>query len=210
MTAVMGTVPGSAQTESLFARATRVLPGGVTASARLLPDVQRPFYIARGEGAYVWDLDGRRYLDGLNSHGASLLGHGHPAIVQAVQRVLEMGIVCAAEHPLQIRLAEQLAQIVPCAEQVRFTTSGTETTWHAVRVARGYTGRFHVIRFEGHFHGFNDTLAFSSDPPLDEAGSPDAPAAVVESAGVPPEASSYVTVVPFNDLGALERAVTAH
>ena len=93
---------------------------------------------------------------------------------------------------------------------MRFTTSGTETTWHAVRVARGYTGRAHVIRFEGHFHGFNDTLAFSSEPPLDEAGPADAPHAVVESAGVPPEAGAHVTVVPFNDAGALERAVLAH
>jgi glutamate-1-semialdehyde 2,1-aminomutase len=187
-----------------------VLPGGVTAGARLLPDTRRPFYLSRGEGAYVYDLSGRRYIDGLNSHGATLLGHGHPAVVGAVQRVLELGIVCAAEHPLQVALAERLAGTIPCAEQVRFTTSGTETTWHAVRVARGYTGRYHVIRFEGHFHGFNDTLGFSSEPPLDAAGPADAPLTVVESAGVPPEAAGHVTVVPFNDVDALERAVLAH
>jgi glutamate-1-semialdehyde 2,1-aminomutase len=196
--------------EALYARAARVLPGGVTASARLLPDTGRPFYIARGAGAYVYDLQGRRFLDGLNSHGATLLGHGHPAIARAVQGVLELGVLCAAEHPLQVALAERLAGIIPCAEQVRFTTSGTETTWHAVRVARGYTGRTHVIRFEGHFHGYNDTLAFSSAPPLDAAGPADAPYAVVESAGVPPEAGTHVTVVPFNDVPALERAVLAH
>jgi glutamate-1-semialdehyde 2,1-aminomutase len=158
----------------------------------------------------VYDLEGRRYIDALNSHGASLLGHGHPAVVRAVQRVLELGIICAAEHPMQVDLAERLVQIIPCAEQVRFTTSGTETTWHAARVARGYTGRYHIIRFEGHFHGFNDTLGFSSEPPLDRAGPADAPQTVVESAGVPPEAGEHVTVVPFNDLGALERAVAAH
>jgi glutamate-1-semialdehyde 2,1-aminomutase len=202
--------PGGGPAEALYARAVRVLPGGVTASARLLPDSGRPFYLARGEGAYVYDLEGRRYLDGLNSHGATLLGHGHPAVAGAVRRVLELGTLCAAEHPLQVELAERLAGIVPCAEQVRFTTSGTETTWHAVRVARGYTGRAHVLRFEGHFHGFNDTLAFSSEPPLERAGPADAPHAVVESAGVPPEAGSHVTVVPFNDAGALERAVLAH
>ena len=196
--------------EALYARAVRVLPGGVTASARLLPDSGRPFYLARGAGAYVYDLQGRRYLDGLNSHGATLLGHGHPAITQAVGRVLDLGVLCAAENELQVALAERLCQVIPCAEQVRFTTSGTETTWHAVRVARAYTGRTHVIRFEGHFHGFNDSLGFSSDPPLALAGPPDAPRVVPESAGMPPEAGRHVTVVPFNDAGALEGAVAAH
>jgi len=203
-------VDRSGQAEALYERAAQVLPGGVTASARLLPGSGRPFYLTRGEGAYVFDTDGRRYIDGLNSHGASLLGHGHPAIVRAVQSVLEMGILCAAEHELQVRLAERLVHLIPCAEQVRFTCSGTETTWHAVRVARAYTGRSHVIRFEGHFHGFNDTLAFSSNPPLDQAGPDDTPLPVGESAGLPPEAGQHVTVVPFNNLPALEQAITRH
>src|SRR5256885_787779 len=125
---------------TLFARATRVLPGGVTASARLIPFLGRPLYLARGEGAYVFDLEGRRYLDYWNSHGASLLGHGHPAVTRAVREVLDMGILCAAETELQVRLAERLTRIIPCAEQVRFTGSGTETTWHAARVARTFTG----------------------------------------------------------------------
>ncbi|HEV2123592.1 MAG TPA: aminotransferase class III-fold pyridoxal phosphate-dependent enzyme, partial [Chloroflexota bacterium] len=147
--------------ESLYKRARRVLPGGVTASARVVPDLGRPFYLARGEAAYVYDRQGRRYVDCLNSHGATLLGHGHPAVTEAVRRVLEMGVLCAAEHDFQVELAERLVEVIPCAEQVRFTTSGTETTWHAVRVARAFTGRQHVIKFEGHFHGFHDTLAFS-------------------------------------------------
>lgn len=194
---------------ALYERATRVLPGGVTASARLIPFLERPLYLARGEGAYVHDLEGRRYLDYWNSHGASLLGHGHPAVVRAVREVLEIGILCAAETELQVRLAERLARIIPCAEQVRFTGSGTETTWHAVRVARAFTGRMHVLKFEGHFHGLNDTLGFSTAPPLEAAGPASAPRAVVESAGVPPEAGEHLTVVPFNDLAATERAITA-
>jgi glutamate-1-semialdehyde 2,1-aminomutase len=210
ISAADATRPATGKGAALFARAQRVLPGGVTASARLLPELGQPLYLSRGEGAYVYDLEGRRYVDCLNSHGAALLGHGHPAVVRAVQRVLEMGILCAAESELQVELAERLARIIPCAEQVRFTTSGTETTWHAVRVARAFTGRSHVIRFEGHFHGFNDTLAFSSEPPLDQAGPADAPHAVCESAGVPPDARTHVTVVPFNDVAVLERAVAAH
>jgi glutamate-1-semialdehyde 2,1-aminomutase len=199
--------PGAAAAEALHRRAVRVLPGGVSASARHIGFLGRPLYLARGEGASVVDVDGRRYVDCWNSHGASLLGHGHPAVVGAVREVLEQGVLCGAETELQVALAERLARVVPCAEQVRFTTSGTETTWHAVRVARAFTGRTHVIRFEGHFHGFNDTLAFSSAPPLGAAGPADAPVAVCESAGVPPGAREHVTVVPFNDLPALERAV---
>lgn len=199
-----------ASAAALYERAARVLPGGVTASARLIPFLDRPLYLARGEGAYVFDLEGRRYLDYWNSHGASLLGHGHPAVVRAVREVLEMGILCAAETELQVRLAEQLTRLIPCAEQVRFTGSGTETTWHAVRVARAFTGRMHVLKFEGHFHGINDTLGFSTAPPLEAAGPASAPRAVVESAGVPPEACDHITIVPFNDLAAAERAIEAH
>jgi glutamate-1-semialdehyde 2,1-aminomutase len=194
----------------LYTRAEQVLPGGVTASVRLIPFLGRPFYLSRGQGAYVFDLEGRRYIDLWTSHGASLLGHGHPAVVEAVRQVLDMGLLCSAETELQVRLAEGLTRIIPCAEQVRFTCSGTETTWHAVRVARAFTGRYHVIKFEGHFHGFNDTLAYSFAPPLDEAGPAEAPATYVESAGIPPELRQHVTVVPFNDLPALERAIEQH
>lgn len=107
-------------------------------------------------------------------------------------------------------LAERLVEIIPCAEQVRFTCSGTETTWHAVRVARAFTGKQHVITFERHFHGFNDTLAFSFAHSVEAAGPADAPNAVCESEGVPPRSAEHVTVLPFNDLEAVERAVRSH
>lgn len=196
--------------DALYERALAVMPGGVTASARLISFLKRPHYVSRGAGAYVYDLDGKRYIDHWNSHGASLLGHGHPAVVAAVQSVLERGIVCAAETELQVELAERLCQIIPSAEQARFTCSGTETTWHAVRVSRAFTGRTHVIKFEGHFHGINDVLGFSHWPKLDAAGPAESPAAVPESAGIPAESREHLTIVPFNDVAAFERAVEEH
>ena len=196
--------------EALYERAVQVMPGGVTASARLISFLKRPLYVSRGEGAYVYDLDGKRYIDHWNSHGASLLGHGHPAVVAAVRSVLERGILCAAETELQVELAERLCRIVPSAEQARFTCSGTETTWHAVRLSRAFTGRTHVIKFEGHFHGINDVLGFSHWPKLDLAGPADAPVAVAESAGIPADSREHLTVVPFNNVTAFERAVETH
>jgi glutamate-1-semialdehyde 2,1-aminomutase len=161
-------------------------------------------FFDRGEGAYLYDVDGNRYIDFWNSHGASLLGHGHPAIVKAVQEVLDMGILCAAETELQVEVAEQLVRMFPGMDMVRFAGSGTETTWHALRVARAYTGKMGVAKFEGHFHGINDTVGFSTNPPLELAGPRNNPVPVTESAGIPSENADLVTVLPFNDVETLD------
>lgn len=200
----------SPEAERLAAFARQVLPGGVNAAARVHPSLGRPFLTARGEGPRLWDVDGRAYLDFFLSSGATLLGHGHPAVRRAVQQAIDLGFVCAQETPHAAEAARKLCELVPCAELVRFTNSGTETTWHAIRTARAYTGRSRVVKFEGHFHGYHDYLGWSCWPPLDRAGDPAAPAALPESAGVPPELQQFVIVLPWNDAEALERTLRAH
>jgi glutamate-1-semialdehyde 2,1-aminomutase len=193
--------------DALFQQASRWLVGGVSASARYTSAIGRPFYVARGEGSHIIDVDGNSYIDMCTSMGASLLGHGHPAIVHAVQEAAELGILCAYETEYQSDLARRITEIVPCAELVRFTNTGTETLWHAVRTARVYTGRQKVVKFEGHFHGWSDVLGYSMWPSLASAGPATQPVAVPESAGMPPAAAEDVIVLPWNDLEALEQTL---
>ena len=129
------------KSRALWERARRVMPGGVNASARLNPALGHALFFTHGEGACLYDQDGNRYVDYNISHGASLLGHGHPAVVEAVQAAMARGVLCAYETELQVEVAEQLVQLFPGSEMVRYTCSGTETTWHALRIARAYTGR---------------------------------------------------------------------
>jgi glutamate-1-semialdehyde 2,1-aminomutase len=196
--------------ETLYTDAQRYFPGGVTATARANVAIGHPFYVARGAGAYVYDLDGREYVDLCISHGASLLGHNHPRIRAAVERALELGVICAYETEHHVALAQLIAEMVPCAEMVRFAGSGTETVMHGLRLARAATGREKVIKFEGHFHGYSDFLNYSWAPPLDQAGPADAPFSYRESAGIPPRLDDLVVVVPFNDPAALEAAFARH
>lgn len=196
--------------ENLYELAQRYFPGGVTATARANPAIGRPFYVARGDGPYVYDLEGYTYVDMCISHGASLLGHNHPRIRAAVAQALELGVICAYETEHHVALAKLIAELVPCAEMVRFAGSGTETVMHALRLARAATGREKVIKFEGHFHGYSDFLNYSWAPPLDRAGPADAPLPYRESAGMPPRLDDLVVVLPFNDPEALEAAFARH
>lgn len=193
-------------TAGLWKRAKERLPGGVTASARLHPSLGRPFLASRAKGSRVWDVDGREFIDFNMSYGAALLGHAHPAVTEAVTRAAELGIMCGYETEYQTRLAERLAEVIPSAELIRFAGSGTETTWHALRTARVATGRPKVVKFEGHFHGYNDSLGFSFWPSLDTAGPSEAPHTVPESAGIPAPMTDLTIVLPWNDVTALEAA----
>jgi glutamate-1-semialdehyde 2,1-aminomutase len=202
-----------------YERASNVLPGGVTAAARANAALGHPFYVSRADGAYLYDLDGRAFVDTSTSNGASLLGHGHPRVKEAVRRALDLGIACMYDGEPQVRLAERLCEQIPCFEMVRFTTTGTEATHYVVRIARGYTGRPKVLKFAGHFHGFNDDLAFNfpqaADPvpaPVDEDARRAGGSVPVraESAGMPPGAADHVVVVPFNDRPAFEAALERH
>jgi glutamate-1-semialdehyde 2,1-aminomutase len=196
-------------THALWERAAAVMPGGVNASARMNAALGHPLFFERGEGAYLIDVDGNRYIDYCTSHGASLLGHGHPAVSAAVRDALDAGGMLACETEMQVDVAEKLLALFPGMDMVRFTATGTETTWSALRVARAYTGKFGVIKFEGHYHGVNDIVGYSHWPDLAMAGPAVAPNAVPDSAGIPPENSQRITMLPFNDVEAFERTLRA-
>jgi glutamate-1-semialdehyde 2,1-aminomutase len=193
------------EADRLFERAQRHLPGGVSAAARINAAIGRPVFIASGDGAWLTDVDGRRFIDLETSFGAALLGQGHPRIREAVAAALSMGVLCGHETGHQAILAERLASLVPSAELVRFTGSGTETTWHAARIARAFTGRQRVVKFEGHFHGFSDALGYNFWPPTSPVGDHGLLPTRPESAGTPEADQAAVLVLPWNDLDALER-----
>lgn len=190
----------------LYEFAQQYLPGGVCASARKNAALGHPFFVSRGEGAYLFDLEGRRYIDMCISHGASLLGHNHAKIRAAIAQAGELGIICSYETPFPSLLAKKISEIVPCAEMARFAGSGTETIMHALRLARTFTGREKIIKFEGHFHGYSDALYFSSAPPIEQAGPPNLPLAYPQSSGIPNQNGDRIIIVPFNDPTALEAA----
>jgi glutamate-1-semialdehyde 2,1-aminomutase len=189
----------------MYDRARRVLPGGVTAAARANAALGHPFYVGRAGGAYLYDLDDRPYLETCMSNGASLLGHGHPAVVAAVQAALALGIACMSDGEPQVRLAERLCAQIPCFEMVRFTTSGTEATHYVARIARAYTGRPKILKFEGHFHGFNDDLAFNYPAAGDRGG-----ALRAETDGMVPGAEGGVVLARFNDADDLRAKLDEH
>ena len=191
------------KSQHVFAEASPVLVGGVTAGARYNSLFATPFYAGRAEGSRITDVDGKSYLDLHTSYGAALLGHGHPRIAAAVQEVLARGILCAFETEAGVEAARKLVEMVPCAEKVRFTGTGTETTYQAIKLARAFTGRDVVVKFEGHFHGFNDTLQYNFWPPRD-AG---LPKLHPESAGAPSGSERNIIVLPFNDLDAVEHTL---
>jgi glutamate-1-semialdehyde 2,1-aminomutase len=197
----------ASESERLYAAAQAHLPGGVSAAARIHASLGRPFMTARGEGGRVFDVDGNGYVDLNTSNGATLLGHGHPAVRAAIERALDLGLVTAHETPWQAEVARKLTELVPSAELVRFTSSGTETTWYAIRTARAVTGKQVVVKFEGHFHGYHDYLAYSAWPPLELAGPAEAPIPFVESGGIPAELQQFVIVLPWNSVDALEQTL---
>jgi glutamate-1-semialdehyde 2,1-aminomutase len=191
-----------------FAR--QYLVGGVSSSVRLCRAFgDRPFYVARGEGAKVYDVDGRAYIDLCTSHGASLLGHKHPKIVAALQQTAEMGIICSYETEFQGALAQKIVELVPCAELVRFSGSGTETTMHTIRLAREYTGRNKILKFTGHFHGYHDYVLFDVDADS-SMGEAVASQLHPQSGGIPADMDRYLVVAPDNEPEALAAAIHRH
>lgn len=194
----------------MYADASRYLPGGVSAAARIHDSLGRPFFVSRAAGPFVYDPDGTEFIDLNMSFGASLLGHGHPDVAEAIRRAVELGVACGYEMEYQGALARRIVEAVPSADLVRFTGSGTEAVLYALRVARAFTGRQKVVKFEGHFHGFGDSLGYNFWPPVTH----DIPRAGIaprrESAGMPDSLSGLVIVLPWNDRDALAEALEMH
>jgi len=188
----------------LLRRAAHVLPGGVLGNHRSGAGLE--FVVKEGRGAYLWDTNGRRYVDYLLGSGPMLLGHAHPAVVEAVRRQVERGTSYMLLNEPAIELAEELVRAVPCAEQVRYTSSGTEATFFALRVARAFRKRDTVMKFEGGFHGTHDYGMMSVSPRSPKAF----PAPMADSAGIPHAIEGELLIAPYNDLATAEALIAAH
>jgi glutamate-1-semialdehyde 2,1-aminomutase len=193
-----------------YRRACDYLAGGVSASTRLNRALGHPLLFDRAEGCRVWDLDGREYIDLCCSHGATLLGHGDPGVRRAVEQVLARGAACSYENELHADLARLLCATVPCCERVRFTGSGTEATMHCLRLARAYTGRSRLLKFEGNFHGYHDQVMYAIGTPADRLGPEEAPVAYPGSSGLPAGLDQNLVLVPYNRADLLEEAFRRH
>jgi len=198
-----GVVAGS-RTASLVERAERLFPGGVNSPVRAFRAVGRPpLILERGDGPHVWDADGRRYIDYIGAWGPAILGHGHPAVIDAIVSAAGDGLALGATHPLEVELGEAIRAAMPSVERLRFTSSGTEAVMSALRLARAATGRDLVVKFAGAYHGHSDGL-------LVEAGSGLATQAIAGSAGVPAAVAATTIVLPYNDRGAVTQAFAEH
>ncbi|PHM19906.1 MAG: glutamate-1-semialdehyde-2,1-aminomutase [Curvibacter sp. PD_MW3] len=190
--------------DSLFERAKRVIPGGVNSPVRAFRAVGgTPRFVKRAQGAYFWDANDRRYIDYIGSWGPMILGHGHPAVVEAVQKAVLEGFSFGAPTEREIELAEEILKEVPSMEMVRLVSSGTEAGMSAIRLARGATGRSKIIKFEGCYHGHADALLVKAGSGLATFGNP-------TSAGVPAEVVQHTLVLEYNNVQQLEEAFALH
>ena len=190
--------------QTLFERAKALIPGGVNSPVRAFRAVGgTPRFIARAEGAYMWDADGKKYIDYIGSWGPMILGHGHPAVLEAVQKAALEGFSFGAPTEREVELAEEIIRHVPSMEMIRLVSSGTEAGMSAIRLARGATGRSKIIKFNGCYHGHADSL-------LVKAGSGLATFGHATSAGVPPEVVQHTLVLEYNDVAQLEEAFALH
>jgi len=192
------------QSEELFARALKLMPGGVNSPVRAFKAVGgTPLFIRKAEGSRIWDVDGKAYIDYVGSWGPMILGHAYPPIVEAVQKAASRGTSYGAPCAAEVELAERVVRLMPSIERVRFVSSGTEATMSALRVARGFTGRRKILKFEGCYHGHSDNL-------LVAAGSGVATLGIPGSAGVPEGTVADTVVAPFNNVGAVEKIAERH
>ena len=192
------------RSEELFERAKGVIPGGVSSPVRAFKAVGgSPLFVARAEGARFWDADGRAFVDYVGSWGPMILGHAHPAVIEAVREAALRGTSYGAPCALEVELAERVVRHLPSVEKVRFVSSGTEATMSALRVARGFTGRRKILKFDGCYHGHADSLLVAAGSGVATLGIPGSP-------GVPEGTVADTLVVPFNDVAAVEAVVCAH
>lgn len=191
-------MPNIQQSETDFAAARKLLPGGVNSPVRAFKSVGgTPRFFAKASGAYVWDVDGNKYIDYVGSWGPMILGHAHPDVVKGVQETAELGMSFGAPCELEIELAQLVIDMVPSIEVIRFVNSGTEATMSALRLARGFTGRDKFIKFDGGYHGHADGFLVKAGSGAATFGEPD-------SAGVPADYAKLTLTAPFNDIEAVK------
>ena len=195
------------RSQELFERARKTMPGGAKGAYFHQP---YPLTMARGEGCYLYDVEGQRYVDFANHHTAQVLGHNHPAVIDAIQEQMAKGIALGAPVGIEAELCEEMCQRVTSLDRIRFCNSGTEATLHAIRLARGVSGQVKIAKFEGGYHGSHDVVEISSAPSLDKVGSETAPNPVPSAGGMSPHAAEEVVVLPFNDEASVERLITQH
>jgi glutamate-1-semialdehyde 2,1-aminomutase len=196
--------PNTDRNQQLFDRARALIPGGVNSPVRAFRAVGgTPRFVQRAQGAYFWDADGKRYIDYIGSWGPMILGHGHPRVLEAVQKAAQDGFSFGAPTEREVELAEEIVRHLPAVEMVRLVSSGTEAAMSAIRLARGATGRSRIIKFEGCYHGHADALLVKAGSGLATFGHP-------TSAGVPPEVVQHTLVLEYNNVAQLEEAFAQH
>ncbi len=184
--------------EQLFERSQKLIPGGVNSPVRAFRSVGgTPVFFKRGQGAYLWDEDDKRYIDYVGSWGPMILGHAHPKVIEAVKEAAEQSLSFGAPTARELDMAELLIKLVPSMEQVRLVSSGTEATMSAIRLARGFTGRSKIVKFEGCYHGHADALLVKAGSGALTFGQP-------SSAGVPPEVAEHTLTLSYNDIAGIE------
>ncbi len=189
--------------EKLFAKASTLFPGGVNSPVRAFRGVGgTPRFIARGRGSHLIDVDGNDYVDYVLSWGPLIVGHCHAEVMREVQEAMKDGSSYGAPSPREIQLAELVRERMPWVEKMRFVSSGTEATTSAIRVARGFTGRDDIVKFDGCYHGAGDSLLVKAGSGVETLGLPDSP-------GVPADLAKHTLTLPYNDLGAVEKLFAA-
>ena len=192
----------------LFEIASEYVVGGVHSNFRYREP--HPIYFSRARGSRLWDADGNEYIDCVINMGACILGHGHPKVVDAVKVALDDGLTVGLEPEISAEVSRMLSRMVPSAESVRFSNTGTEAVIHAIHIARGFTGRYKIAKLEGGYNGWYDYVAVSSHPPLDKAGPPDEPLPVPSSAGLARDVVDSTVIIPFNNIEATEKIISKH
>ncbi|HEX5839711.1 MAG TPA: guanitoxin biosynthesis PLP-dependent transaminase GntE [Anaerolineales bacterium] len=197
------------QTHALQKRAREIMPLGVNSNFRYWGEGITP-YVERAKGAYLWDVDGKKYIDYRMAFGPIILGHSFDEVDRKVIEEIQKGILFAMTGELEVEVAEMIANMAPGVEMVRLACSGTEATMHAIRVARAYTGRDIILKFEGNYHGFHDHTLWSTYSPVEAYGNRRSPIPVPASSGIPKSMREFIITLPFNDFEGLERVMRSY
>lgn len=197
------------KTQSLQQRAQKVLPLGVNSNFRFWGDEITP-YVEKAKGAYLWDVDGKKYIDYRMAFGPIILGHSYNEVDQKVIEEIQKGILFAMTGELEVAVAEMIVEMSPAIDMVRMACSGTEATMHAIRVARAFTGRDLILKFEGNYHGFHDHTLWSTYAPVEAYGNRRSPIAVPASSGIPKGMREFIITLPFNDFEGFQRVMKSY